>query len=61
MSCFFGHKFGKWEQYEASCSRYNHFTGTKSPNFKIRKQKRTCEKCGFTQDEKIKNRYGGDE
>jgi hypothetical protein len=52
MSCFFGHKWSKWEQYKET-HVWLMKTGEKSEPYLIKKQKRTCLKCNKVEVERI--------
>lgn len=47
-NCFFGHKWGKWEQYEED--KYNAKYGIQHTEFR---QRRYCLRCGKLESEKI--------
>ncbi len=55
MTCFFGHKWGKWEQYLVQMKYYPPGQEQNPPlKYEDKWQKRTCEKCGFMQELKVK-------
>lgn len=47
------HKWSKWELYEQDTTFYFYKTGKQIPCVDTR-QRRKCEGCGKTQDEKVK-------
>jgi len=51
MRCFLFHKWTKWVFRVQSYTRYLKDGG--HHEFTELRQRRTCEKCGFTQDEEI--------
>jgi len=48
-NCFWGHKWGKWEQYEQPMMNVNYRTN-KEINYFEKRQKRICLRCGKIQD-----------
>ena len=48
MSCFWGHKWEKWERYDEQRYFVTPENGKKFQYTAV-KQKRKCKKCGFTE------------
>ena len=55
QTCFWGHTWGKWESYEIRGKKILE-NGTVFPEMIILKvrQRRTCEVCGYQQDEMVR-------
>lgn len=52
MSCFWGHKWGKWEQYTEQHTWINKDMKA-SPMYYVKKQKRACLVCNKMEVEKV--------
>ena len=58
MTCWFGHKWGKWTRYICQGKIQARWGGTEMIDFSELRQKRECEVCGRTQDEKVTGTFG---